>query len=135
MRASKLISNIPGITMDHLYNWERQGYLAPGRITVGKKQVRDYTEKEVYLLKAMWSYYQNGLSPKNAYRSATEELSKKGRIAPLPLLNTRREDHQEGEVEKADSKEGIAIFELATPLRDYFKLKIGEKGRGWISKS
>jgi DNA-binding transcriptional MerR regulator len=77
MRAAELINSIPGITMDHLHNWERQGYLAPGRIRVGKKQIRNYTEKEAYLVKMMWFYYQKGLSPRNAYKTATEEAAKK----------------------------------------------------------
>jgi hypothetical protein len=135
MRASKLISNIPGITMDHLYNWERQGYLAPSRISVGKKRVRDYTEKEVLLLKAMWSYYQNGLSPKNAYRNAMVELSKKSRFSPLPPVIAGREDQKGGEGKATDSMEGTAIFELVIPLRHYFQLKMSGKERGWIVKS
>ena len=134
MRASKLMSNIPGITMDHLYNWERQGYLAPNRISVGKKQIRDYSEKDVHLLKAMWSYYQKGLSPKNAYRNATEEILKSP-LSAFPLLRDHQEE-QEIQGKEIDLIEGIAIFELAIPLRHYFHVKMGEKkGRGWISKS
>jgi hypothetical protein len=135
MRASKLMSNIPGITMDHLYNWERQGYLAPGRISVGKKRVRDYSEKELHLLKAMWFYYQKGLSPKNAYRTAADEISKKSPFSPVPLANDRRDDEEQGRGKKIDSIEGIAIFELAIPLRPYFHLKMNEKEQGWISQS
>jgi hypothetical protein len=83
----------------------------------------------------MWSHYQNGLSPKNAYKNATEELSKKSRLAPFPPLNTRRGDQEESEGKVIDSLEGIAIFELAIPLRHYFELKTGKKERGWIAKS
>lgn len=134
MRASKLMSNIPGITMDHLYNWERQGYLAPSRIRVGKKQIRDYSEKEVHLLKTMWSYYQKGLSPKNAHRNATDEILRRP-FAARPPFRDHQEDQKKQEKE-IDSIEGIGIFELAIPLRHYFHVKMGEKkGRGWISKS
>lgn len=133
MRASQLMNNIPGITMDHLYNWERQGYLAPNRISVGKKQIRDYSEKDVHLLKAMWSYYQKGLSPKNAYRNATEEIVKSPLSAFPPLRD--HEEERESEGKGIDSIEGIAIFELVIPLRHYFQLKMGEKEYGWTSKS
>ena len=133
MRASELMGNIPGITMDHLHNWERQGYLAPGRISVGKKLIRDYTEKEVHLVKAMWSYYQKGLSPKNAYRNASEEVSK-GTCSGLPPLKDYREG-QATQERKIDSIEGIAIFELVIPLRHYFHIKMSQKERGWIAKS
>ena len=126
MRASELIGSIPGITMDHLHNWERQGYLAPGRIRVGKKQIRNYTEKEALLVKVMWFYYQKGLSPRNAYRTATEQLVKK---ALSPLMDYR--EGQEMEERRIDSLEGIAIFELAIPLRHYFHVKMSEKERGW----
>jgi DNA-binding transcriptional MerR regulator len=129
MRAAELINSIPGITMDHLHNWERQGYLAPGRIRVGKKQIRNYTEKEAYLVKMMWFYYQKGLSPRNAYKTATEEAAKKDGAA-LSLLNDNREG-QDTEERKIDSLEGIAIFELAIPLRHYFRVKMGEKERDW----
>jgi DNA-binding transcriptional MerR regulator len=127
MRASALIGSIPGITMDHLHNWERQGYLAPGRIRVGKKQIRDYTEKEARLVKAMWFYYRKGLSPRNAYRTATQEAAQSTSSA----LDFR--EGQEMEERKIDSFEGIAIFELAIPLRHYFHVKKSGKERGWIS--
>jgi DNA-binding transcriptional MerR regulator len=130
MRASELIGNIPGITMDHLHNWERQGYLAPGRIKVGKKQIRDYTEKEAHLVKVMWFYYQKGLSPRNAYRTATEEATKNA-LSPI-------KDYLQGQEigeRKIDSIEGIAIFELAIPLRHYFHVKMSGKERGWIANS
>jgi DNA-binding transcriptional MerR regulator len=126
MRASELIGSIPGITMDHLHNWERQGYLAPGRIRVGKKQIRNYTEKEARLVRVMWFYYQKGLSPRNAYRTATEEVAKK---VLSPFKNYR--DDQELQERKIDSIEGIAIFELAIPVRHYFHVKMSGKEREW----
>src|SRR4030042_5080193 len=110
MRASELINSIPGITMDHLHNWERQGYLAPGRIGVGKKQIRNYTEKEALLVKVMWFYYQKGLSPRNAYRTAPEEVLRNASAAFSPL-NDYRED-RETEERKIDSTEGIPVFDL-----------------------
>ncbi len=131
MRASALIDGIPGITMDHLHNWERQGYLAPDRISVGKKQIRDYTEKEAHLVRTMWFYYQKGLSPRNAYKTAAQEVGRSTSSALPPV-----EDYREGremQERKIDSFEGIAIFELAIPLRHYFHIKTGEKKRGWIS--
>jgi DNA-binding transcriptional MerR regulator len=126
MRASELINSIPGISMDHLHNWERQGYLAPGRIRVGKKHIRNYTEKEALLVKVMWFYYQKGLSPRNAYRTATEEVAKK---ASSPLQNYR--EGQELEEKKVDSLEGIAIFELAIPVRHYFHVKMSGREPTW----
>lgn len=129
MRASELIGSTPGITMDHLHNWERQGYLAPGRIRVGKKQIRNYTEKEARLVKVMWFYYQKGLSPRNAYRTATEEVLGTASAALSPL-NDYRED-REMEERKIDSIEGIAIFELAIPVRHYFHVKLSGKERDW----
>jgi len=126
MRASELINSIPGITMDHLHNWERQGYLAPGRIRVGKKQIRNYTEKEALLVKVMWFYYQKGLSPRNAHKTATEEVVKK---ALSPLQDYRND--QELQERKVDSIEGIAIFELAIPLRHYFHVKMSGQEHRW----
>jgi hypothetical protein len=128
MRAVELMSAIPGITMDHLHNWERQGYVSPNRISVGKKEIRDYNNKDVCFLKTMWSYYQKGCSPKNAYRNAAEALSKT-HLPSLSPTNDDRED-REAQARAIDSIEGIAIFELVTPLRDYFRLNGGrEKGR------
>jgi hypothetical protein len=128
MRAVELMSAIPGITMDHLHNWERQGYVSPSRISVGKKEIRDYSGKNVYFLKTMWSYYQKGCSPKNAYRNAAEALSKTPLASSSPT-NDYRENH-EAQTRAIDSIEGIAIFELVTPLRDYFRLNMsGNKGR------
>jgi DNA-binding transcriptional MerR regulator len=126
MRASELINSIPGITMDHLHNWERQGYLAPGRIRVGKKQIRNYTEKEARLVRVMWFYYQKGLSPRNAHRTAAEEVAEK----VLSPFKDYRND-QELQERKIDSLEGIAIFELAVPVRHYFHVKMSGKEREW----
>ncbi len=129
MRASELIGSIPGITMDHLHNWERQGYLAPGRIRVGKKEIRSYTEKEALLVKTMWFHYQKGLSPRNAFRTAMEEVSRNASSALSPLRDFRED--QEMEERKVDSQEGIAIFELAIPLRHYFHVKMSGKEGDW----
>lgn len=130
MRATELMTHIPGITMDHLHNWERQGYLAPNRMKVGKKRVRDYSEKEANLIKVMWFYYRKGLSPKNAYRNATEEVSQRS-LAASTLTNEDLKDQESA----IDSPEGIAIFELAIPLRHYFHLKSGGKKHGWMRNS
>lgn len=131
MRATALMTNVPGITMDHLHNWERQGYLAPTRTRVGKKRVRDYSAQEVAFIRAMWFFYRQGLSPKNAHRSAQEELTKSSPSA-LPPLNDQRDDQEVPERE-ADSLEGIAIFELPIPLKSYFQVKRAEKEQGWMS--
>ena len=130
MRATKLMTSIPGITMDHLHNWERQGYLSPRRIKVGKKRIRDYSEKDVTLIKTMWGFYRKGLSPRNAYRNATEEVSKRS-LSGSAMGNELRED-QEREI---DSLESIAIFELAIPLRHYFHLKTSGREHGWVTNS
>lgn len=134
MRATELMTNIPGITVDHLHNWERQGYLAPSRMKVGKKQIRDYSKEEVIFIRAMWSYYRKGLSPKNAYRNAKEEISHKS-PSVSPVFTEPREDQKRQERDSA-SLEGIAIFELAIPLRHYFHIKTDGNGKqhGWIAK-
>ena len=133
MRAAELMSTIPGITMDHLHNWERQGYVAPGRISVGKKQIRDYSENEAHFLRAMWSYYQKGFSPKNAYKNATGARAKTS-CAAFPPFNDYRED-REAQARAIDSLEGIAIFELVTPLRDYFRLNMSGKNSRLVTQS
>jgi DNA-binding transcriptional MerR regulator len=130
MRAAELMTHVPGITREHLHNWERQGYLAPGRIKVGKKQIRNYSEKDIYLIKAMWSYYQQGLSPKNAYRNATAEASK----GPCAASSVPIEP-QEAQERETDPLEGIAIFELVIPLRNYFNLKMGRREHSWVTSS
>ena len=129
MRAAEVMTNIPGITMDHLHNWERQGYLAPSRIKVGKKRIRNYSEKDIHLIKTMWFYYQKGLSPKNAHKNATADASKGPPVAPAP---SELQEDQEREV---DSLEGIAIFELVIPLRHYFQLNMGRREHGCVTNS
>ena len=130
MRAAELMTNVPGITMDHLHNWERQGYLAPSRMKVGKKRIRNYSEKDIHLIKTMWFYYQKGLSPKNAHRNATADVSK-----PPFAASSVPNEQQEGQEREIDSLEGIGIFELVTPLRHYFHLKMGRRKHGWIRSS
>jgi DNA-binding transcriptional MerR regulator len=130
MRATELMTHVPGITMDHLHNWERQGYLAPSRIKVGKKRIRNYSEKDIHLIKAMWFYYQKGLSPKNAHRNATANGSQQPSV-----VSSVPNEQQEVQEKEIDSLEGIAIFELIIPLRHYFHLKMGSREHGWITSS
>jgi DNA-binding transcriptional MerR regulator len=130
MRAAELMTQVPGITMDHLHNWERQGYLTPGRIHVGKKRIRNYSEEDIRLIKSMWFYYQKGLSPKNAHRNATTNGSQQA-----PVVSAVPNEQQEAQERKIDSLEGIAIFELVIPLRNYFRLKMGRREHGWITSS
>jgi len=130
MRATAVMTNVPGITMDHLHNWERQGYLAPARTKVGKKQVREYSERETTFIRIMWFYYRRGLSPKNAHRSAREELAKSSLSAAPPV----NDDHETQE-HTSGSLEGIAVFELPIPLKSYFQVKTAEKEDGWASAS
>jgi DNA-binding transcriptional MerR regulator len=131
MRAAELMTHVPGITMDHLHNWERQGYLAPGRIKVGKKRIRNYSEKDIRLIKAMWFYYQQGLSPKNAHRNATTVDASKGPCA----VSSVPDEPQEARERETDPLEGIAIFELVIPLRHYFNLNMGRREHGWVTSS
>jgi DNA-binding transcriptional MerR regulator len=130
MRAAELMTHIQGITMDHLHNWERQGYLAPGRIRVGKKRIRDYSEEDIRLIKSMWFYYQKGLSPKNAHRNATANG-----VEQLSVVSSMPDEQQKTQERETDSLEGIAIFELVIPLRNYFHLKMGRREHSWITSS
>ena len=132
MRAAELMNHVPGITMDHLHNWERQGYLAPGRITVGKKRIRNYSVEDIRLIKSMWFYYQKGLSPKNAHKNATTN----GNGSQQPsVVSAVPNEQQEAQERETDSLEGIAIFELVIPLRNYFNLQMGRREHGWITSS
>jgi DNA-binding transcriptional MerR regulator len=130
MRAAELMTHIPGITTDHLHNWERQGYLAPGRITVGKKRIRNYSEDDIRLIKSMWFYYQKGLSPKNAHKHATTNGSQQPSV-----VSSVSNEQQEVQKREIDSLEGIAIFELVIPLRNYFHVKMGKREHGWMTSS
>jgi len=109
MRAKELISKIPGITADQLHNWERQGYLGPKRVSLGKKRVRDYSEEEFALIKAMWSLYQKGVSPKNAYGQATQEISKKMPFLASPV-SPKDESTREEAVNQVVNQERNAIM-------------------------
>jgi DNA-binding transcriptional MerR regulator len=122
MRAAELMNHVPGINMDHLHNWERQGYLAPDRIKVGKKRIRNYSAEDIRLIKSMWFYYQKGLSPKNAHKNATKNGNGNGSQQPSVVSAVPNEQHESRERE-TDPLEGIAIFELGIPLRSYFHLK------------
>ena len=90
--------------------------------------------EEVIFIRAMWSYYRKGLSPKNAYRNAKEDVSQKSPPAS-PIFTEPRED-QKGQERDSASLEGIAIFELAIPLRHYFQVKTDGNGKqhDWIAK-
>ncbi len=129
MRASALLTSIPGLTIDHLHNWERQGYLSPNRRRVGKREVRDYSIKDIQLIKAMWSYYQQGCSPKNAYRNAMQDIAKNhfGSLSGDQEQNRFVEDKNGLHTV---SRSGSAIFVLPIPLRTYFQLK--HRGGGFI---
>lgn len=77
---TEMIKKLDGLTPDLLYYWERQGYIRPKRKKIGKKSVRDYSNRDFELIEVMFKFYKKGLKPKLCREKAIEEVQRKHSI-------------------------------------------------------
>ncbi len=72
LTTSELLESFPGLTRDQLYFWERSKWIKPmeAESTDGKRPRRKYSPGQVRKIEALWTAYQEGYTPQQAYERA-----------------------------------------------------------------
>lgn len=78
-----LLASCPGMTKEHVYYLEQRRYIRPIKQRHGKVERNLYTTGQLELVKAIWSYRQAGLPPREAYQRALREQSR-GQLSMWP---------------------------------------------------
>jgi DNA-binding transcriptional MerR regulator len=78
-----LLARCPGMTKEHVYYLEQQGYLQPVKQRHGKIQRNLYTTAQLELVAAIWRHRQAGIPPREAYRRALREQAR-GQLSMWP---------------------------------------------------
>ena len=81
MTTGEVIAQVPGLTYARLYYFEAKGFIRPRKVSSGKVERNDYSEKDLQLIKALQHYSSQGFPPKVAYQKAMAEQ----KTPPLPL--------------------------------------------------
>ena len=80
MTTAEVLAAVKGLPRDHLYSWERQGYLCPDKDRRGGRDFRDYGERDLAKIRLMWKLCQQGYAPKASHDRA-ERLLARGNAA------------------------------------------------------
>jgi DNA-binding transcriptional MerR regulator len=73
MKPSDVLREIP-IPRDKLYYLEQKGYITPRKTLKGERELRDYSEKDLEMVRLMWQYIQQGFRYRVAYQKALNSL-------------------------------------------------------------
>jgi len=74
MTTGEVLNRIQNLTKDLLYYWEAKGYIQPRKYQRGRVDKRDYSEKDVQVIEAMFRFYEKGFPPKRCHQKAMEYL-------------------------------------------------------------
>jgi len=117
MELKEIIKNIPDLKPGFVHYLESQGFLSPRKIRKERISRRDYSKEDFYLIRAMWSYYQEGLSPRNAYRAAMKGMSKKVPHLASPFLQRGQLEEERIEHNKEEIGKRTVTLELTIPAK------------------
>jgi DNA-binding transcriptional MerR regulator len=89
MTTHEILKQLPGLSRDTIYYWERRGWIAssPATARSGEASRREYSDEEFRKIQKIWKYYQEGLRPEKAYERALKDLKevKSGRSSKAGL--------------------------------------------------
>ncbi len=75
MKTTEVLQQID-IPRAKLYYLELKGYIHPRRIPRGDQEIRDYSQRDVSMIKSIWMYLKKGYKLKMAYRKALQKLNR-----------------------------------------------------------
>ncbi len=78
-----LLAGCPGMTKEHVYYLEQQGYITPIKQRHGRVERNLYTTKQLELVQAIWRHRQSGMSPREAFKRARREQAR-GQLSIWP---------------------------------------------------
>ena len=71
MRLQDLLGRVPGLEKRFVHYLESQGYIHPTKIQKARIARRDYAEEDFRRVRAIWRYYQRGISIQRSYELMT----------------------------------------------------------------
>ena len=74
MRTKEVLEKID-IPRERLYYLEYKGFIKPKRIPMGEIEAREFSEKDLHRIKAIWKYWKQGFKYRVAEKKAVEELN------------------------------------------------------------
>jgi len=79
MKSGEVINKIPGLTHNNIYYYEKIGIVVPKKIQQGayKHKRREFSQEDVRLIKEIWKYQSQGISPQFAFQKI---ISDKGSL-------------------------------------------------------
>lgn len=72
MRLADVLAQIPGVTKRFVHYLEAQGHITPTLIQKERIARRDYSERDVQRIRAIWTYYRRGFSVLNAVEAVDQ---------------------------------------------------------------
>jgi DNA-binding Lrp family transcriptional regulator len=71
MRLQEVLRGVAGLEKRFVHYLESQGYIHPRKLQKARIARRDYSEFDLERIRAIWSYYQRGISVQRAYELIT----------------------------------------------------------------
>ena len=73
MRLQEILAAVPGLEKRFVHYLESQGYIAPEKLQKARIARRAYSEIDLGRIRAIWRYYQRGISIARAYELVARE--------------------------------------------------------------
>lgn len=73
MRLQEILSAVPGLEKRFVHYLESQGYISPVKVQKARIARRDYSAADLERTRAIWQYYQRGISIARAYELVARE--------------------------------------------------------------
>jgi DNA-binding transcriptional MerR regulator len=74
MRPADVLKEVP-ISRERLYYLEQKGYIDPKKTVRGDRELRDYSQRDLEIVRLMWKYIEEGFRYKIAYQKALKDLN------------------------------------------------------------
>jgi len=71
VRLQDVLAAVPGLEKRFVHYLEGQGYIRPAKLQKARIARRDYSEADVERIRAIWRYYQRGISIQRAWELVT----------------------------------------------------------------
>jgi hypothetical protein len=90
VRLQEILAAIPGLEKRFVHYLEGQGYIRPAKLQKTRIARRDYSEADLERVRAIWRYYQRGISIQRAWELVTRPAD--GAYVFFPVATGRWHD-------------------------------------------
>jgi DNA-binding Lrp family transcriptional regulator len=122
MRLQDVLRAVPGVEKRFVHYLESQGYIHPAKLQKARIARRDYSEQDLRTIRAIWRYYQRGISVQRAHELLTRGAREGAYVFfPAPVrrwadaLRLLREDEHVLEVAAVYGETADILARLSAP--------------------